>query len=561
MKAKTLLKSLVAAATLACVTAAFFGFDTDLACRIQPAATFAFLVVLLLTPIVGRLFCECLCPLGIIQSVVNWIFHPTTKVRRVCTRLPESKNQQTVRWTVLAVSAVLVATGFGAVGWLLTPYSIYGKALTLFAPGLALFAAVVVLAAFGKGRVWCNWICPVGTIFNLLSKKSVCAHKVGPGCANCKACFHDGREPPSPGLRRPGERPSQACDGRDGLRPVRDSGDLTRRETLKGVAVLAAAEAVEKTTDGGFAPVSLPGVPDRPAAVLPPGAVDRKAFNVKCVACGLCIANCKGGCLSASTDLRRFGQPEMDFRRGYCLIGCNYSCGHVCPTGAINWIPRLARKNVHMGHAIWKKDLCIRVTDGVECMACSRKCPVRAIHLVEGFPVVDKAACIGCGACEHVCPARPMPAIFVKGFERQRLVWPVDEGGLLAEMKTLVMGGVSCVAAKDGVIVAKETGRGILPILKLLSDGKLAHAIVVDKVVGRAAAAICIVGKAKRVHAMLMSVEAASLLKAHGVEASADKTVPKILNRDLTDGCPMEQAVEGMDDPASMVDALKAKVM
>ncbi len=555
MKTKKLIKALVAAAMLACVTAAFFGCDTDLACRIQPAATIWFLVVLLLTPIVGRLFCECFCPLGIIQSIVNWIFHPKTKVRRVCTRLPESHAQQTVRWTVLAVSVVLAATGFGAIGWLLTPYSIYGKALTLFAPGVAIFAAVVVLAALGKGRLWCNWICPVGTLFNILSKKSVCAHKIGPGCANCKACFEVGKLESKVGV---GERtiPPSNSNSKLQLDP-----SVTRREALKGVAVLAATEAVDKTTDGGYAPVSLPGVPERPAAVLPPGAVDRKVFNVKCVACGLCITNCKGNCLSASTNLKRFGQPEMDFRRGYCLLGCNYSCGHVCPTGAINWIPRLARKNVHMGHAIWKKDLCIRTTDGVECTACSRKCPVGAIHIVEGFPVVDKAACIGCGACEHVCPARPMPAIFVKGFERQRLVWPIDEGGLLAEMKTLVMSGVSCVAAKDGVIVAQEKGRGIMPIMKLLSDGKLAHALVVDKVVGRAAAAICIVGKAKKVHAMMMSADAASLLKAHGVEASADKTVPKILNRDLTDGCPMEQTVEGLDDPAEMVKALKERVM
>lgn len=533
---KRLLKTVVAAAMLACVTAAFFGCGTDLACRIQPAATVFFLVVLLLTPIIGRLFCECFCPLGIIQSIVNWIFHPKTKVRRVCTRLPESHAQQTVRWTVLAVSAVLVATGFGAIGWLLTPYSIYGKALTLFAPGVAIFVAVVALAALGKGRIWCNWICPVGTLFNILSKKSMCAHKVGKGCGNCKACFEGGK-----------------LESKDP--------SVTRREALKGVAVLAVAETVEKTTDGGYAAVSLPGVPARPAPVLPPGAVDRSEFNLKCVACGLCIANCKGNCLSTSTNLKRFGQPEMDFRRGHCLLGCNYSCGHVCPTGAINWIPRLERKNVHMGHAIWKKDLCIRTTDGVQCTACSRKCPVGAIHIVEGFPVVDKTVCIGCGACEHVCPARPMPAIFVKGFERQRLVWPIDEGGLLAEMKTLVMGGVSCVAAKDGVIVAKETGRGIMPIMKLLADGKLAHALVVDKVVGRAAAAICIVGKAKKVHAMMMSAEAASLLKAHGVEAGADKTVPKILNRDMTDGCPMEQTIDGMEDPAEMVKALKSRLV
>ena len=536
---KKFAKVVLAASMLSAVTTAFFGVATDLACWLQPAATYTFLVVLLLTPLVGRLFCECCCPLGIIQSVVNWIFHPKTKVRRVCTRLPEKKGQRIVRWTVLAVSVALVAVGFGALGWLLTPYSIYGKALTLFWPGVAVFAAVVFLAAVGKGRFWCNWICPAGTLFSLLSKKSVCAHKVGPGCGNCRACFE-------------ADAGRRATDGADGT-------SVTRRDALKGVAVLAAADAVEKTTDGGYANVSLPGVPKRPVPVLPPGAVDRGLFNVKCVACGLCITSCPGKCLVASTSLKRFGQPEMDFRRGYCLSGCNYVCGHVCPAGAIRWIPRLERKNVHVGHAIWKKDLCIRTTEDVQCTACSRKCPVQAIHIVEGFPVVDKAKCIGCGACEHVCPARPMPAIFVKGFERQRLVWPMDELSLIAEMKRLVWGGVSCVAAKDGVIVGQETGRGIMPILKLLDDGKLAHAVVVDKVVGRAAAAICVVGGAKRVHAAIMGADAASLLKAHGIASSADRTVPRILNRDLSDGCPMERAVDGIDDPAEMVKALRRR--
>jgi hypothetical protein len=57
-----------------------------------------------------------------------------------------------------------------------------------------------------------------------------------------------------------------------------------------------------------------------------------------------------------------------------------------------------------------------------------------------------------------------------------------------------------------------------------------------------------------------MGADAASLLKAHGVEAGADKTVPKILNRDLTDGCPIEQIVGGLDDPAAIVKELKAKL-
>ena len=381
---KKALKIAVGAATLACVTAAFFGAPTYLACRVQPAATITFLVVLLLAPLAGRLFCECLCPLGIIQTAVNWLFHPKTHVRRVCTRLPETKAQLAVRWTILALAAVLALAGFGAVAWLVTPYSIYGKALTLFWPGVALFVSVVILAAFGKGRIWCNWVCPIGTLFNLLSKKSVCAHKVGKGCANCRACFE-----------KKGTGDTKVpC-------PSSSSGEgITRRDTLKGVAVFAAVKAAEKTTDGGFAEVSLPGVPARPVPALPPGAVDRSDFNLKCIACGLCIANCRGECLSPSINLRRFGQPEMDFRHGYCLTGCAQQCAKVCPAGAIRPLDGVERKDVHVGHAIWKRERCIRATEGVQCTACSRKCPVGAIHIVEGFPVVDKDKCIGCGACE-----------------------------------------------------------------------------------------------------------------------------------------------------------------
>ena len=421
MKAKNVLKVLAAAAMLAAVTAAFFGAPTSLACRIQPAASIWFLIVLLLTPLLGRLFCECFCPLGIIQSFVNWMFHPKTKVRRVCTRLPESKRQLIVRWTVLASVVVLIGVGFGAIGWLLTPYSIYGKALTLFLPGVALFALVVVLAAIGKGRIWCNWICPVGTLFNILSKKSVCAHKVGKGCGNCKACFAEGNgKACTPCAPQPDNKHMPEKGG--GLGETALAEGITRRDTLKGVVFLAAAEVVEKTTDGGYASVTPPGVPPRAVPILPPGSVDRRSFNLKCVGCGLCIANCRGGCLKASTSLMRFGQPEMDFRHDYCLVRCAQQCAKVCPAGAIRLLDGVVRKDIHVGHAVWKRDLCIRETEGVKCTACSRKCPVDAIRIVAGFPVVNEDACIGCGACEHVCPARPMPAIYVEGFDRQRVV-------------------------------------------------------------------------------------------------------------------------------------------
>ena len=79
-----------------------------------------------------------------------------------------------------------------------------------------------------------------------------------------------------------------------------------------------------------------------------------------------------------------------------------------------------------------------------------------------------------------------------------------------------------------------------------------------DKVIGRAAAAVCLVGRARRVHGLLMSEEAQSLLAAHNVPATADRLVPKILNRDQSASCPLEARVAQEDDPQKMVAALRA---
>lgn len=543
---KTWLKRIISAVVLALVAVAFFGDPswpvTGLAVGslvIQPSFSIGFLVVLALTPLWGRFFCKCLCPLGIVQSIAARIARPRKAVRRVCTRLPQSKAQLAVRWSVFAAFAIACAIGYGALAHMLTPYSIVGKALVLFIPGLVMFALVVVSAFFGNGRLWCNWVCPVGSVFSVLSLKSLGADKVCKGCENCRKCFP----------REGGAKPA----GGD------SSGDITRRSALKGVAVLAATQVVEKTTDGGYAPVSLPGLPKRPANVLPPGAVPRTEFNLKCVGCGLCVTRCPMNVLRQSTGLKTFGQPEMYFQNGYCRIACNYKCAAACPTGALK--PRTeARANLHMGHAIWKKDLCIRNAKGEHCTACVRNCPVKALHVVDGAIVIDKGACIGCGACEHVCPARPAPAIFVKGFDRQREVLPMGDSDLVAEMMTRVKAGDSCVLAKGGVIFARVKGRGIKPILKLLDEGRLDGAIVADKIIGRAAAAICIAGGAREVHALVMSEGAKAFLESRGVKCTAAELVKEIANRDKTGVCPMESAVRDLDNPTRMIAALMAKV-
>lgn len=535
MKSTKILKTVCAAAMLFAVTAAFFGVPyTDWACRLQPSASWGFLGVVALSFLWGRFFCEAMCPLGTIQSLVHLLLHPKTPVRRVCSRLPETRAQRVVRYAVAAVFAGLIAAGVGA-AWAISPYSVYGKALALFLPGLAVLGVVVVLAAIGKGRVWCNWICPFGTLFNLVSKVAWRKQQIGPCCANCRACF------PKP------EKSIEIPSGNAGV---------TRREALHGVALLAAAEAVEKTTDGGFAPVSLHASPDRLRSVLPPGAGKRGVFERTCVGCDLCVKNCPGECLRPSVRLRTFGQPEMDFAKGHCIAGCT-KCTDVCPARALEKLDEEAKLNTHMGVAVWSAGRCLRTTEGVPCEACVRKCPVQAIHDVKGVLTVDAEACLGCGACEHVCAARPLPAIVVEGYDDQRTVRRMGEGDLVAEMLALVAQGTSVVVAQDGVISSRETGSGVKPILDLLDRDALKGALVVDKAIGRAAAAVCVRGGARKVVAAVMSRDAKAFLNAHGVSAQAQELVPRIVNRAKDGLCPMEARVKDLTDPQAMVEALK----
>ena len=346
-------------------------------------------------------------------------------------------------------------------------YAFYGtdvwmKSLPTFVVAAVTFAVLVVLAWRG-GRTYCNTICPVGTVLGLLSKyallrpvidKEKC-NRCGLCSRRCKASCIDGKEHRIDYSRcvacmdcietcrhgaisyrlRPAKGTASrkaAADGKE-KSGATEKGAISRRGFLSGAGLLvasAAARAQEKKVDGGLAVILDRKIPDRSVPIVPPGAQGLRHFTQHCTGCQLCVSVCPNGVLRPSTGLKTLMQPEMSYERGHCRPECT-KCAEVCPAGAIHRIDAAEKSSVQIGHAVWVKDNCVPLTDGVDCGNCARHCPTGAITMVpsvEGMedspkiPVVNTERCIGCGACEHLCPARPFSAIYVEGHKNHRVI-------------------------------------------------------------------------------------------------------------------------------------------
>ena len=356
------------------------------------------------------------------------------------------------------------------------------------------------------------------------------------------------------------------------METVSRRGFLVAAGTSAVVGASFAAGEDDKLTDGGIADVTPPGAVARQTPVVPPGSRGHRNFSLRCVGCQLCVDVCPNNVLRPAKGSLRCFQPEMGFEHGYCRPEC-VKCGEVCPAGAIRRITPAEKKTIHIGQAVWHMDRCIAAQEGVNCSACEAHCPVRAIVRVPmdekdpnapKIPVVDKTACIGCGACEHLCPARPLPAMTVEGIVQHREIRPMSEQDVLAEAVSLIRREeAGAVLVKGGVIVAIEpNGPGVKPLLRLhdFRPDVLKGAWVVDKVVGRAAAAIAVDGGAARVHGLLMSETAKAFLAEQDVPATADETVPQILNRKRDGLCPLEDSVKNLDEPAKMLKAIRSRI-
>ena len=445
--------------------------------------------LVVLTLVLGRIYCSVVCPLGIMQDIFGWLGKKAKK-----NRYTYSKEMKWLRYPVLVVFIIALVAGIGTLFQLLAPYSAYGRIATyLLQPiwvagnnvlasiaehydsyafyhsniwlksGVSLIIAGVTLITLGvlawrNGRTYCNTICPVGTLLGMLSRFSFLKiHFDTEKCRNCSLCTKNckaacidfkthtvdysrcvvcgdciesckfGALRYSIGTSRTSKtsetsQTSETCPTSEG-----------RRSFLLASAMLttaAIAQKKEKMMDGGLAEIEDKVAPERQTPLTPPGSRSRANLEQRCTGCQLCISECPNEVLRPSDDLMHLMMPVMSYERGYCRPECT-RCSQVCPAGAILPIKAEDKASTQIGHAVWIKKNCVVLTDEVECGNCATHCPVGAIEMVPSdpdneespyVPAVNEARCIGCGACENLCPARPHSAIYVEGHEQHKEV-------------------------------------------------------------------------------------------------------------------------------------------
>ncbi len=184
----------------------------------------ALLAVLALTLALGRVYCSAICPLGIFQDIVSRLARLVGPKKRF---LRHAKPLSWLRYGLLGATLLAVLAGWSGVALaLLDPYSNYGRiASDLFRPvgvllnnGLvgvaeafgwtwlyraephwvgagalavpAVALTVVMVLSAWRGRLYCNTLCPVGTLLGVIARRAAWRIEIDQdACRKCGACL------------------------------------------------------------------------------------------------------------------------------------------------------------------------------------------------------------------------------------------------------------------------------------------------------------------------------------------------------------------------------------
>ena len=396
--------------------------------------------LLVLTLLLGRVFCGFICPFGTIHHVVGQI-KPSLKGERLLAANHKSSAQR-LKYFLLLAFLISAAAGLNMAG-LLDPISFFFRSIALAAlPGIgnglrSLFEAlaasdlslirllsyggeILVAPVFGyhpqayqtgwviglmflailslnriRPRFWCRVLCPLGALLGTCSRFTLLKLEKYPDqCTGCNLCTRHCQGAASPKPDSPWDTseclvcfncfnvcPEDALVFRFRWAPGSNrSPDIGRRAVLGGL----------------LAGVSLPllgrldGFVDKasdPRLIRPPGALAEDDFLELCQRCGLCMKACPTNVINptlAEAGMAGFWSPRLIMTQGYCEYTCTL-CGSVCPTGAIRPITFKEKtgRPIKIGSAYLDRGRCLPWSGNAPCIVCQEHCPTspKAIYL------------------------------------------------------------------------------------------------------------------------------------------------------------------------------------
>lgn len=429
------------------------------------------LVIIVPTLFLGRFFCSWICPLGILNQFVSWLF----SMRRPSEEyeINQYRPSYRIKYYLLGVLLVLAAFGSLQIG-LLDPIALMVRSFTasvlpaadrvgldvyLFEPvfnGGVLIAGILVgilLANRFLTRWWCRVLCPLGGLLGLLSRRAPlriqrdvdkcidcnkCLKSCQGGCdphaelrvSECHVCMNCIEDCPTQALHfgLPNERSSRHL-------PL----DINRRRLVETLVASAVAFPMIRSS------VSANTNP-APKVIRPPGSLPEEEFLARCIKCSACMKVCPTNVLQPALlegGFEGLWTPVLQNRIGYCEQNC-VLCGQVCPTGAIQSITVQEKvgappfeQPIKLGTAFYDHGRCLPWAMHTECIVCEEMCPTspKAIWYKtvdipgrDGKPVklkqpyVEPRLCIGCGICENKCPVEDLAAIRVSSVGETRSV-------------------------------------------------------------------------------------------------------------------------------------------
>lgn len=404
-------------------------------------ASLGFALILVLTLLLGRVYCASLCPLGVAQDGPSLLANRWLAKRgKRSGKYRYSPPRSALRYAVLLGTVLFALMGSLTIVNLLDPYSLFGRiVVSVFSPVLSFwnnqlvsllarvdiyalpavsrihpsfpmllfsfgFAVTLGLSAFRYGRVYCNTLCPVGALLGLISRVSFwrvslneesctacgrCERICRAACidsanksidvSRCVSCF-DCLDSCPQGAIRYAFQQNLATE----LQPNRRRfllGSVAAGSTILSGLPLRSVSRQSPSWHAHASSGSLQ-IAERTIPVTPPGSQNIDRFAERCSACHLCVRTCPTSVLQPAWfeyGLRGMLQPTMNYQAGYCDYECR-DCGQVCPTGAIAPLALEEKQLTQIGNVQLIKKRCIVYKDEKECGACAEVCPTHAVY-------------------------------------------------------------------------------------------------------------------------------------------------------------------------------------